>query len=345
MSATDSLRGTIRDAPLGYILRYVINNRVFRHPEEHAEFELPAAWNRILNSTDVRTAYHTGTDTPSTIVSPTSDQNTIEGLDLESKGQETTVPTEVTPNVTENGVILVDRSEIYSPSVEGVMEKFGVSNLEATLGLAMYVLGYGIGLLLFSPLGEIPYIGRNPVYIITFAIFVIISIPTALVDSFSGLIVVRFLQGFLGSPCLASGGASLGDMYGMVHMPLAMIAWVGAMSCGPSLGPLISAYAVTAKGWRWSLYESIWVWAPVLIALFIFMPETRAPILFRRAERLRRYAGSQRLQSQSEIDQAHLTVSGIAVEALIKPLEIIIKDPAVIFVQIYSGILHAIYYS
>lgn len=76
------------------------------------------------------------------------------------------------------------------------------------------------------------------------------------------------------------------------------------------------------------------------------MPETSAPnILLRRAERLRRFAGSQRLQSQSEIDQAHLTVSGIAVDALIKPLEITIKDPAVLFVQIYSAILYAIYYS
>ncbi|KAF5694112.1 H+ antiporter FLR1 [Fusarium denticulatum] len=381
MYATDSLHDTVRDAPLGQILRFVTNNRLFKYPEEQPEFELPAAWNDILNTANLRTAFHTGTDTPSTIVNPTSDQNTIEGLDLEGKGRDTGGPTHTTPNVTENGVILVDwysdqdpanpqnwsnlrraligliicfytfvvylSSAIYSPSVEGVMKRFEVSNLEATLGLAMYVLGYGIGPLLFSPLGEIPRIGRNPVYIITFGIFVIISIPTALVDSFAGLIVLRFLQGFFGSTCLASGGASLGDMYGMIHMPLAMIAWVGAMSCGPaSLGPLISAYAVTAKGWRWSLYESIWVSAPVLVALFIFMPETSAPnILHRRAERLRRFAGSQRLQSQSEIDQAHLTVSGIAVEALIKPLEITIKDPAVLFVQIYSAILYAIYYS
>ncbi|KLP19409.1 FLR1-putative H+ antiporter regulated by yAP-1 and involved in multidrug resistance [Fusarium fujikuroi] len=380
MSTGDSLRDTIRDAPLGQILRFVTNNRRFKYQEEHPEFELPAAWNDILNSADVRTACHTGTDTPSTIVDPIPDQNTIDGQDLESKCLDTDGPADATPNVTANGIILVAwysnqdpenpqnwsslrralvgliicfytfvvylSSAIYSPSVEGVMEKFGVSNLEATLGLAMYVLGYGIGPLLFSPLGEIPRIGRNPVYIITFGIFVVISIPTALVDSFAGLVVLRFLQGFFGSPCLASGGASLGDMYGMIHMPLAMIAWVGAMSCGPSLGPLISAHAVTAKGWRWSLYESIWVSAPVLIALFIFMPETSAPnILLRRAERLRRLTGSLRLQSQSEIDQAHLTVSGIAVEALIKPLEITVKDPAVLFVQIYSAILYAIYYS
>jgi MFS transporter, DHA1 family, multidrug resistance protein len=76
------------------------------------------------------------------------------------------------------------------------------------------------------------------------------------------------------------------------------------------------------------------------------MPETSAPnILLRRAQRLRQFAGSERLQSQSEIDQAHLTISGIAVEALIKPLEITIKDPDVLFVQVYAAILYAIYYS
>lgn len=51
------------------------------------------------------------------------------------------------------------------------------------------------------------------------------------------------------------------------------------------------------------------------------------------------------MKSQSEIDQAHLTVSGIAVDALIKPLEITLKDPAVMFVQIYAAILYGIYYS
>lgn len=113
-----------------------------------------------------------------------------------------------------------------------------------------------------------------------------------------------------------------------------------------SLGPLLSGFAVAAKDWRWSLYESIWVSAPVLILLFVFMPETSAPnILLRRAERLRKFAISSRLKSQSEIDQAHLTVSGIAVDALIKPLEITLKDPAVMFVQIYAAIIYGIYYS
>lgn len=128
--------------------------------------------------------------------------------------------------------VVYTSSAIYTSSTEGVMQKFGVSQVKATLGLSLYVLGYGIGPLLFSPLSEIPRIGRNPVYIVTMFLFVIISIPTALVDNYAGLMVLRFLQGFFGSPCLASGGASLGDMYSLMALPYAMMAWVSAAYCG-----------------------------------------------------------------------------------------------------------------
>jgi len=53
----------------------------------------------------------------------------------------------------------------------------------------------GFGPLLWSPLSEVPAIGRNPIYIATFAIFTILSVPTALVKNIGGLLVLRFLQG------------------------------------------------------------------------------------------------------------------------------------------------------
>ena len=70
----------------------------------------------------------------------------------------------------------------------------------------------GVGPLLFAPMSEIALFGRNWVYIPTFFLFVILSIPTAVVKNYAGLIVLRFLQGFFGSPCLANGGATVGDM-------------------------------------------------------------------------------------------------------------------------------------
>ncbi|CAG7953589.1 unnamed protein product [Penicillium nalgiovense] len=242
--------------------------------------------------------------------------------------------------------VVYTTSAIYTSSTEGVMKEFGVSTLVATLGLSLYVLGYGTGPLVFSPLSEIPVIGRNPVYIITMFLFVIISIPTAFVGNFAGLMVLRFLQGFFGSPCLASGGASIGDMYSLMNLPFAMMAWVSAAYCGPALGPLLSGFAVPVKGWRWSLFESIWASAPVFILMFMFLPETSsATILLRRAARLRKIHNTDRFMSQSELDQRNMRVSDIAVDALIKPMEITIKDPAVLFVQIYTAIIYGIYYS
>ncbi|KAJ6111229.1 hypothetical protein N7486_003464 [Penicillium sp. IBT 16267x] len=242
--------------------------------------------------------------------------------------------------------VVYTTSAIYTASEPGVIKEFGVSEIVATLGLSLYVLGYGTGPLLFSPLSEIPIIGRNPVYIITMFLFVIISIPTAFVGNFAGLMVLRFLQGFFGSPCLASGGASIGDMYSLNALPYALMAWVAAAYCGPALGPLLSGFSVPVEGWRWSLFESIWASAPVFIIMLLFLPETSTPtILLRRAQRLRRIYNNERFMSQSEIDQKNMHFSDVAVDALIKPMEITIKDPAVLFVQVYTAIIYGIYYS
>ncbi|KAK8060504.1 hypothetical protein PG996_010434 [Apiospora saccharicola] len=242
--------------------------------------------------------------------------------------------------------VVYTSSAIYTTSEEGVIEAFGVSMTAASLGLALFVLGYGVGPLLFSPLSELPSIGRNPVYIWTMFSFVIVSIPAALVQNFPGLMVLRFLQGFFGSPCLANGAASFGDMYSMMALPYAMIAWVSAAYCGPALGPLLSGFSVPAKGWRWSLLEILWAAAPVFVAMFLFLPETSTPnLLLRRARRLRKLTGSSRFMSQSEIDERNLGRRAVLISALIKPLEITVKDPAILFVQVYTAIIYGIYYS
>jgi DHA1 family multidrug resistance protein-like MFS transporter len=51
-------------------------------------------------------------------------------------------------------------SSIYVSSTLLVMQRFGVGEFKASLGLALYVLGYGIGPLLFAPLSE----GKYPLF-------------------------------------------------------------------------------------------------------------------------------------------------------------------------------------
>ena len=226
------------------------------------------------------------------------------------------------------------------------MEEFGVSSQVASLGLSMYVLAYGMGPLLFSPLSEIPSIGRNPPYVATFAIFVILLVPAALSSNVAGFMVLRFLTGFFGSPCLATGGASLGDMFSLIKLPYVLSLWAFAATCGPALGPLLSGYSVAAEGWRWSMWELLWLSGPVWIAMFFFLPETSASnILYRRAQRLRKLSGNPMVKSQGEIDQAAMTVKDVTVEALWRPIQTILLDPAIAFTAIYTALIYGIYYS
>ncbi|KAL9107519.1 MAG: hypothetical protein Q9227_007621 [Pyrenula ochraceoflavens] len=232
-------------------------------------------------------------------------------------------------------------SSIYTPSEQGVMEKFNVGQSKASLGLSMYVLGYGVGPLLFSPLSEIPRVGRLWPYIASFGLFVILAVPTALVDNYAGLLVLRFLTGFMGSPCLATGGASMGDIFSFLKLPYGLAIWTAAAFCGPALGPVLSGFAVMAKGWRWSLWEVLWMSGPVFLLMFLTLPETSASnILLRRAQRLRKLTGNPMLKSQSEIDQGSKTFNSVVIESLWRPMQITFQDPSIFFINLYSAYLY-----
>lgn len=120
--------------------------------------------------------------------------------------------------------VVYSASAIYTSSIEGVSVEYGLTPAVASLGLSLYVLAYGIGPLIFAPMSEIASIGRSPVYFATFVVFVIVSIPAGFVKNFAGLVVLRFLQGFFGSPCLANGAATMQDIYSMMQFPYALIA-------------------------------------------------------------------------------------------------------------------------
>ncbi|KAF3040319.1 hypothetical protein E8E12_008193 [Didymella heteroderae] len=229
-------------------------------------------------------------------------------------------------------------SSIYTPSQQAVQDIFGKSHIEGSLGLALYVLGYGIGCLLFSPISEIPAVGRNPPYAISGFLFVILCIPTALVNNYEGLMILRFLLGFMASPCLATAGASLADVWTMAEFPFAVAL--------PALGPTLSTYAVRDLGWRFSAWELMIIAGPVYILMLCMLPETSAPtILYYKAKRLREETGNQNLMSDAEKKQRNLKVSSLLFDALVKPWEINALDPAILFTTVYMGLCYGTYYS
>jgi MFS family permease len=75
--------------------------------------------------------------------------------------------------------------------------------------LSLYVLGLALGPIALAPLSE--YFGRSPVYIISYGIFLLYLLGSALVQNLGGFLVLRILSGMLSSVNI--GGSSVSTKY------------------------------------------------------------------------------------------------------------------------------------
>lgn len=236
-------------------------------------------------------------------------------------------------------------SAIYSAGTESVSMNFGVSEVAATLGLTLFVAGYGVGPMLWAPMSEIPQIGRNPVYIGTLIVFVVLQIPTALAVNFGMLLAFRFLTGFIGSPVLATGGASIGDMYKPSKRAYGIGIWGISAVCGPVIGPLVGGFAVQAKDWSWTIWELMWLSGFCLIIVVFFLPETSSSnILYRRSRRLRKLTNRANLRTEGEIMSEQMTPKDVALMTLVRPITLNFLEPMVFLLNLYIALIYGLLY-
>ncbi|BGP30830.1 hypothetical protein JCM10296v2_002587 [Rhodotorula toruloides] len=236
-------------------------------------------------------------------------------------------------------------SAIYTASIPGLMQEFGINQVGATSGLTLFVAAYGIGPMILSPMQELPRWGRNPVYILGLFAFVIFQIPEILAKNVATVLVFRFLSGFVGSPALATGGATMGDIFPVQHIAIAIGAWsVGAIS-GPIFGPVIGGFAAEQMNWRWPFLELLWISSTVLFIVFLLLPETmESTILIRRAERLRKLTGNPLLRAPAELSHAgELKLARLLTETIGRAFRLML-EPALAVAHSYLALVYAIFY-
>ncbi|OJJ33530.1 hypothetical protein ASPWEDRAFT_160367 [Aspergillus wentii DTO 134E9] len=356
----------------GKVARWLSNGRLCRFPEEQPGFTLSSEYLSCLSIASSQTST-SATEIHKEILSNEDHHSIIDS------GSSNPTTRGFHPEIRPNGTILVSwynpedqdnphcwpswikfmvyfqinfytfivymSSSIFSAAQPEFMDTHEVPTSVGSLGLALVLLGYGVGALLFSPLSEIPAIGRNPPYVISMALFVLVSGLAVAIDSVPGFLVLRFLQGFFGSPCLATGAASLTDITELVNIPYGLWIWGTCAVAAPAIAPCIAGFSITANGWKWSMWEILWGAAPCLI-LLLFLPETSVPtILHQRAARLRTLTGNQSLKAPSEIDSSRYSVRSLVHEALITPWKINALDPAILFTTLYTALVYAIFYS
>ncbi|KAI8170188.1 Caffeine resistance protein 5 [Colletotrichum sp. SAR 10_70] len=158
--------------------------------------------------------------------------------------------------------------------------------------------------MVWSPISEAPQIGRNPVYIGSIALFVLLQIPTVLSVNF-GIAAV----------------------------------------CGPTMGPVISGFAVDANGWTWTILELIWIGGFTFILLFVFLPETSSSnILFRRTRRIRKLTGNDKLISRGELMAETMTRRDVVQMLLVRPFALNFTEPMVFLLNLYTALIYGLLY-
>ncbi|ETS87893.1 hypothetical protein PFICI_01721 [Pestalotiopsis fici W106-1] len=233
-------------------------------------------------------------------------------------------------------------SSLYVPGETSFMEEFDVSETVATLGLSLFSVGYGFGPMLWSPMSEMPSLGRSPIYVWTLLIFVLLELPVGFAVNPTMFLVFRTLSGFVGSPTLATGGATIADVYGPARAAFGICIWASFGVCGPVFGPLIGGFVAPVKGWRWTIWSFTWMCSICWLCLFFLLPETSsANILYRRAKRLRRATGQNQLRSQSEIDSAHHTMKDHAI-VLGRAFALTFTEPIAFLVDLYTALLYGV---
>lgn len=116
-------------------------------------------------------------------------------------------------------------SSIATPGIEGMIKEYNVSLTKGTMTLSVFIMGYAVGPLILAPPSDMPSIGRSTPYWTSMLALVLFNVGAAHAQSYGTHITMRLLAGMAGSPALATGGATLGDVWQNLALPKAISVW------------------------------------------------------------------------------------------------------------------------
>ncbi|CAH0025068.1 unnamed protein product [Clonostachys rhizophaga] len=233
-------------------------------------------------------------------------------------------------------------SSAYTGGMDQIIEEFGINHEVAILGVALYVLGFAVGPLLWAPLGEL--FGRQKIFFITFLGLTAFNCGAAGSPDARTLIVLRFLAGSFGASTFTNAGGVIADIFEASDRGLAMGIYSTAPFLGPVTGPIIGGFLGKAAGWRWilgflgALTGFFWILGCLLV------PETYAVVLLRRrAEKLSNITGKAYM-SRKDAETGEVSVQSALGTALSRPWILLVKEPIVLLLSLYMAIIYGTLY-
>ena len=163
-------------------------------------------------------------------------------------------------------------TSIYTPVMPLIAAGLHGGADEVKLTLTTYMLGFAVGQIFFGPLSD--RFGRRPVLLAGLALFTVMSLACAIVDTVPQMVALRLLQGLSAASGVVISRALARDVYSFNEMPRVM-SWISlAVNIAPALAPIIGGHLAVWFGWQAVFYLLAGYGALAFLVVGTGLPET-----------------------------------------------------------------------
>ncbi|KAL5355630.1 major facilitator superfamily domain-containing protein [Aspergillus floccosus] len=133
-------------------------------------------------------------------------------------------------------VVVAFGSSTYAGGMTDIIADLQCSREVAILGISLFVLGFGVGPIMWGPLSEI--YGRRLTLTLSLSLFAVFSAAAAGAQTIQALVVLRFFASSLGSAPWAVTSGMMSDMFPAHDRGLYSSLFSATALSGPALGPI-----------------------------------------------------------------------------------------------------------
>ncbi|GAA5840005.1 hypothetical protein JCM11251_006585 [Rhodosporidiobolus azoricus] len=163
-------------------------------------------------------------------------------------------------------------ANIFLPTIPSVAADLSVTVEEINLAVTVYMIFQGISPSFFGAICDV--LGRRPVYILTFVIYLGACAGLANTHTYWLLLVLRCVQAAGSASVIAIGSGSIGDIAPPSERGMFMSIFGLGTMVGPCLGPVVGGLLADHYGWQ-SLFWFLFAFGGVsLLLIVLFLPET-----------------------------------------------------------------------
>ncbi|GAB7351814.1 hypothetical protein MBLNU459_g2381t1 [Dothideomycetes sp. NU459] len=229
----------------------------------------------------------------------------------------------------------------YSTAVPAISRHFDVAPVVSALGLTLFMIGFGIGPLLWAPLSEV--YGRRVPTLIPCFVGAVFTFGTGAGKDIQTILLTRFFAGFFCSAPTSNTGGVLADLFPPHQRGAALAGYSIAVAGGPLIAPIAGGAIINAHGsWRWAEYLTGILMASTFLLGFIWIKETDAStLLVQRARPLRLEKGDWALHARHE--EMEIDMKKLASRYLIVPLQLTVT-PICFLLNLYASFVYGILY-